>query len=512
MEEEKHVRIIPARKKKGNKAAEIEVNKLRVAAYCRVSTDSDEQAMSYDAQVDHYTEYIKQNPTWEFAGVYADDGISGTDTRKREEFNRLMDDCMSGKIDMIITKSISRFARNTLDCLKHIRKLKGMNIPVIFEKEGINTMDAKGEVMLTIMASLAQQESESLSKNVKMGLQFRYQKGKVQVNTNWFLGYTKDEKGNLVIDPEQAEIVKRIFREFLAGKSCQQIADGLQADGIRNGAGRTKWWASNITRILQNEKYIGDALLQKTYTEDVLTKKRVVNDGTVPQYYVEKDHPAIVSKEAFYEARAELERRRVLSQEVGKAYCSIYALTGTLICGNCGAPFRRVVWTNRGKKVVVWRCRSRMDKKGCMANTVYEKDLHEAVVRAFRQVQGSDKPIIQTLRKNSISVIREEGDVKVLDGKMKDLQKELVKRVNHGEDYSDLSEKIRKLQEERERAIEAQVQEEEKEKRIRDLTEFLKKDIDLEYSDSLVREYIEKIEAFDGKFVLTFKTGTQVEV
>ena len=312
MEEEKHVRIIPARKRKGNKAAEIEVNKLRVAAYCRVSTDSDEQALSYDAQVDHYTEYIKQNPTWEYAGVYADDGISGTDTRKREEFNRLMDDCMSGKIDMIITKSISRFARNTLDCLKHIRKLKAMNIPVIFEKEGINTMDAKGEVMLTIMASLAQQESESLSKNVKMGLQFRYQKGKVQVNTNWFLGYTKDEKGNLVVDPDQAEVVKRIYREFLAGKSCQQIADGLQADGIRNGAGRTKWWASNITRILQNEKYIGDALLQKTYTEDVLTKKRVVNDGTIPQYYIEKDHAAIVSREAFYEARAELERRKIL--------------------------------------------------------------------------------------------------------------------------------------------------------------------------------------------------------
>ncbi len=210
-----NVMIIPAKKQIGNTVDKTEKPKLRVAAYCRVSTDSDEQATSYEAQIEHYTEYISKNPDWIMAGIFADDGISGTNTKKRDEFNRMIEECMSGNIDMIITKSISRFARNTLDCLKYIRQLKDKNIPVYFEKEAINTMDSKGEVLLTIMASLAQQESQSLSQNVKLGIQYRYQQGKVQVNHNRFLGYTKDAEGNLVIDPEQAEIVRRIYREYL---------------------------------------------------------------------------------------------------------------------------------------------------------------------------------------------------------------------------------------------------------------------------------------------------------
>ena len=225
----KNITVIPARKRVGNTATADNKPKLKVAAYCRVSTDSEEQATSYDAQVEHYTEFIRKNPEWEFAGIYADDGISGTNTKKREEFNRMIEDTMAGKIDMIITKSISRFARNTLDCLKYIRQLKEKNVPVFFEKENINTMDSKGEVLLTIMASLAQQESESLSKNVKMGLQFRYQNGEVQVNHNWFLGYTKDENGHLIIDEDQAIIVRRIFREYLQGASHKSVCYGLKA-------------------------------------------------------------------------------------------------------------------------------------------------------------------------------------------------------------------------------------------------------------------------------------------
>lgn len=280
----KNVMIIPAKKQVGNIARQQEEKpKLRVAAYCRVSTDTEEQATSYEAQIAHYTEYIQKNPEWEFAGVYADDGILGTNTKKRSEFNRMIEDCEAGNIDMIITKSISRFARNTLDCLKYIRQLKEKNIPVFFEKESINTMDAKGEVLITIMASLAQQESQSLSQNVKLGLQFRYQNGQVQVNHNHFLGYTKDENGNLIIDPEQAEVVKRIYREYLEGYSMDKIAKELEADGILTGAGKTRWWSSTINKILRNEKYIGDALLQKTYTTDFLSKTRVKNNGIVPQ-------------------------------------------------------------------------------------------------------------------------------------------------------------------------------------------------------------------------------------
>ena len=225
-----NVMVIPAKRQGGNNVKRGQKPKLRVAAYCRVSTDSDEQATSYEAQIEHYTEYISKNPDWVLAGIFADEGITGTNTKKRTEFNRMIDECMDGNIDMIITKSISRFARNTLDCLKYIRQLKEKNIPVFFEKESINTMDSKGEVLLTIMASLAQQESQSLSQNIKLGLQYRYQQGHVQVNHNRFLGYTKDADGHLIIDPDQAEIVRRIYREYLEGFSMDKIAAGLEWD------------------------------------------------------------------------------------------------------------------------------------------------------------------------------------------------------------------------------------------------------------------------------------------
>lgn len=220
MEVNKNVTVIPARNLMGRKKKGEEKPKLRVAAYCRVSTDSDEQSTSYETQIEHYTTYISNHPDWEFAGIFADDGISGTNTKKREEFNRMIDECMAGNIDMIITKSISRFARNTLDCLKYIRQLKEKNIPVFFEKENINTMDSKGEVLLTIMASLAQQESQSLSQNVKLGLQYRYQQGEIQINCARFLGYTKDENKHLVIVPEEAEIENASTENTLKALVC----------------------------------------------------------------------------------------------------------------------------------------------------------------------------------------------------------------------------------------------------------------------------------------------------
>ena len=228
-----NVILIPARKKPGNNVIkETNKPKLKVAAYCRVSTDTDEQAGSYETQVAHYTDFINKNRDWELAGIYADDGISGTNTKKREGFNEMINDCCAGKIDLVITKSISRFARNTLDCLKYVRMLKDKNIPIIFEKENINTMEASGELLLTIMASLAQQESQSLSQNVKLGLQFRYQNGQIQINHNYFLGYTKDSNGKLIVDEEQAKVVKRIFKEFLEGRSAREIGDDLERDEI----------------------------------------------------------------------------------------------------------------------------------------------------------------------------------------------------------------------------------------------------------------------------------------
>jgi site-specific DNA recombinase len=498
---EKSVMIIPARKLHGNKVSGTEVQKLRVAAYCRVSTDTDEQATSYEAQVEHYTEYIQKNPTWSFAGIYADDGISGTGTKKREEFLRMIDDCMVGKIDMIVTKSISRFARNTIDCLKYIRQLKEKNIPVVFEKENINTMDAKGEVLITIMASLAQQESESLSKNVKLGLQYRYQQGKVQVNHNWFLGYTKDENGNLIIDPDQAEIIKRIYREYLEGNSCKKIAEGLEADHIPNGSGSTKWWDSNILQILKNEKYMGDALLQKTFTEDVLTKKRVENDGTVPQYYVENSHEAIVSKEYYHEVQAEIARRGHMKdvQNRRSGYCSKYALTSVITCGDCGAPFRRVVWNVRGKKEPVWRCRSRITKGGdsCFAPTLHEQDLHTAVVQAIQQTFGTKKMVMDQFQHNVEDVFAggTEAEIDSYNSELQQLQEQLVQSVNTGKNYDGIAETIRSIKEKRDKALDSKAAENEYEKQTQAVQELLKTDgsRELEYDDSLVRKLIKQI-------------------
>lgn len=337
----KSITVIPAKRRVGNTVSVEGKPKLKVAAYCRVSTDSEEQATSYEKQVEHYTDYIIKNPEWELAGIFADDGISGTNTKKREEFNRMIDECMAGHIDMIITKSIRRFARNTLDCLKYIRQLKEKNISVFFEKENINTMDTKGEVLLIIMASLVQQESESLSKNVKMGLQFRYQNGEVQVNHNRFLGYTKDENGHLIIELEGAMLVRRIYREYLEGKSPKNIADGLPAEGYLTAAGKSKWRPDGKRLIFTNEKYMGDALLQKTYTVDVLTKKRVNNNGIVPQYYVENNHGAIIPRELFMQVQEELQRRANLrtgnaNSKKKRVYSSKYALSTIVFCGKCG--------------------------------------------------------------------------------------------------------------------------------------------------------------------------------
>lgn len=476
-----NVMVIPAKRKIGNTNRKKDTKpKLRVAAYCRVSTDSDEQATSYEAQVEHYTEYIKRNPDWEFAGIYADDGISGTNTKNREEFNRLIKDCETGTIDMVITKSISRFARNTLDCLKYIRRLKEKNIPVFFEKESINTMDAKGEVLITIMASLAQQESQSLSQNVKLGLQFRYQNGQVQINHNRFLGYTKDENGNLVIDPEQAEVVKRIYREYLNGYSMDKIASGLEADGILTGAGKKKWWTSTINKILRNEKYIGDALLQKTYTTDFLNKTRVKNNGIVPQYYVEDDHEAIIPKEIFMMVQEELARRKVVKTSANgkkRSYSSNHCLSQKIICGECDEMYRRIHWYSHGRKTVVWRCISRLESTGieCHARTINELVLQDVVVKAINQILGDKSNYQAQLQLNIAAVIRASQATAIdsIDEKLMALQQELIQKANSKEDYDEIVDEIFRLRELRQKTTVDTAARDEQIKRINDLQDYI---------------------------------------
>ena len=520
MEVSKNVTVIPARKH-ARKSSDEEKPKLRVAAYCRVSTDSDEQATSYEAQIEHYTAYINGHPDWELAGIYADDGISGTNTKKRDEFNRMIDECMAEHIDMVITKSISRFARNTLDCLKYIRQLKDKNIPVFFEKENINSMDSKGEVMLTIMASLAQQESQSLSQNVKLGLQYRYQQGEIQVNCKWFLGYAKDENKKLIIVPEEAEIVKRIYREYLEGASMLKIARGLEADGILNGAGREKWHTSNINQILRNEKYIGDALLQKTYTTDFLTKTRVKNHGIVPQYYVENSHEAIIPREIFMQVQEELIRRRIVHTSPNgknRTFSSNHCFAQMIICGNCGEVFRRVHWNNRGKKSVVWRCVSRLENTGlfCDARTVAESQIEQVLVTAINQTLCDKDAFLATLQENIETVIAHENDQTLsgIDAQLQELQAELLKLASSKADYEDVADEIYRLREEKQKVQLQNVGRDELKKRIADMGAFLREQPTAiaEYDEPLVRRLIEKVTVYEDKFAVEFKSGVTMDV
>ncbi|HFI0096939.1 TPA: recombinase family protein [Streptococcus suis] len=517
----KSITVIPARRRVGNTVNKEEKPKLKVAAYCRVSTDSDEQATSYGAQVEHYTNFIQKNDEWEFAGIFSDDGISGTNTKKREEFNRMIEECMAGHIDMIITKSISRFARNTLDCLKYIRQLKEKNIPVFFEKENINTMESKGEVFLTIMASLAQQESESLSKNVKLGLQFRYQNGEVQVNHNRFMGYTKDDKGHLVIEPEEAEIVKRIYLEYLQGASLKQIGEGLQEDGILTAAGKAKWRPETIKKILSNEKYIGDALLQKTYTVDVLTKKRVKNNGIVPQYYVENSHDPIIPRDLYMQVQEEMLRRANLhsgDNRKKRVYSSKYALSSIVYCPKCGDIYRRIAWNNRGKHSIVWRCVSRVEHgpSCCDAPTVQETDLQNAVVKAINLALGGKNEMLVALEENIATVfaLGDDGSIESINAKLEELQKELLTRANAKKDYNDLADEIDRLRELKQDAMIENAVREGLRQRMAEMQQFLAEQTDEieEYDETLVRRMIEKITVYEDRFTVEFKSDTSVDV
>ncbi|MBS4021695.1 MAG: recombinase family protein [Dethiobacter sp.] len=516
----KNVTVLPARKH-ARKDSDEEKPKLRVAAYCRVSTDSEEQASSYEAQIEHYTAYINGHPDWTLAGIYADDGISGTNTKKREEFNRMIDECMAGNIDMVITKSISRFARNTLDCLKYIRQLKEKSIPVYFEKENINSMDSKGEVMLTIMASLAQQESQSLSQNVKLGLQYRYQQGEIQVNCNRFLGFTKDENKRLIIVPEEAEIVKRIYREYLEGASMLKIARGLEADGILNGAGREKWHTSNINQILRNEKYIGDALLQKTYTTDFLTKTRVKNHGIVPQYYVENSHEAIIPREIFMQVQEELIRRRIVHTSPNgknRTFSSIHCFSNMIICGGCGEFYRRIHWNNRGKKSVVWRCISRLENTGlyCDARTVLEGTIEQVLVTAINQTLCGKDTFLVTLQNNIEAVLCNANDKSLADieTRLQELQSELLKLANSKADYEKVGNEIYRLRDEKQKLQLESAGRDDLKKRIADMSTFLREQPTTltEYDETLIRRLVEKITVYEDKFTVEFKSGVTVDV
>ena len=368
--------------------------KLRVAAYCRVSTEEEEQQGSFEIQKLFYTDKIESNPEWTMAGIYADDGISGVHTQKRDDFNRMIQDCKKRKIDLILTKSISRFARNTLDSIQYVRMLKQLGITVIFEKENINTSTMNSEMILTVLSAFAQAESESISQNVARGKRMGFKQGKFPFPYGQMLGYRKGANGKPEIIQEQAEVIRLIYNSYLQGDSLQNIKRKLEAIGAVTVRGNATWSSQAILRILQNEKYCGDVLLQKTFTEGVLTGTQKKNTGQLPQYYIENHHEGIVTKQMFREVQAEIAKRQskdpanIRKKRKGR-YNSKYALSGRLVCGECGSSYKRVIWDIHGRKEVVWRCANRAANgtKFCKHSpSIPEEELHEAILKAIQEL------------------------------------------------------------------------------------------------------------------------------
>lgn len=374
-------------------SSEITQHKRRVAAYARVSTDSDEQLSSYAAQVDFYTQYIRSNPEWEFVNVYTDEGISGTNTKKRDGFNRMISDALEGKIDLILTKSISRFARNTVDTLTTVRKLKEKKIEVYFEKENIYTLDAKGEVMITIMSSLAQEESRSISENITWGKRKSMADGKFSLAYKCFLGYEKGEDGLPKIVEEEAKIIRKIYSLFLEGYTVRKIADCLTEKGIPTPKGKKQWSVSTVMSILTNEKYRGDALLQKTYTADFLSKTIKKNHGEVPQYYIENSHPAIIDPEMFELVQTEIERRRPNRHKLHRNS----PFTAKIICGDCGGFYGRKVWHSNSKyQKYIWRCNEKYEgEDACTTPNLTEPEIEAAFITEFNEALGEKEEYIR---------------------------------------------------------------------------------------------------------------------
>ena len=379
---------------------------LRVAAYCRVSTKKDEQLNSYENQKAYYTEKIMANPSWTMADIFADEGITGTSACKRKDFLRMIRQCRKGKIDMILAKSVSRFARNTVDTLSYTRELRSMGIPVIFEEQNINSIYPESEFLITIHGAFAQSESEGISSRVKWGKHQAMRTGKANIQYKTLLGYEKGPDGEMVVNAEQAETVRKIYELYLSGQTLRNIKETLETGGFKNAAGTTEWTTSNLRTILSDEKYCGDVLLQKTFIRDCISKQVIRNTGQLPMYLIQNHHEAIIPRERFDAVQMESRRRAQTggtkkSAPTGMSrYSGKYALSGLLFCGECGTAYRRVVWTQHGEKRAVWRCSSRLDygKKYCKESpTLDEAPLQQAVLAAINASMSGRKVLADQL-------------------------------------------------------------------------------------------------------------------
>lgn len=500
--------------------------KRKVAGYARVSTDFAEQLTSYEAQVAYYTSYIKGREDWEFVGVYTDEGISGCSTKHREGFQQMIEDALAGRIDLIITKSVSRFARNTVDSLTTVRKLKEKGVEVYFEKEQIYTLDSKGELLITIMSSLAQEESRSISENVTWGQRRRFAEGKISLPYNHFLGYRKGEDGLPEIVPEEAEIVRFIYRSFIDGQTIYAIAKSLTERKISTPAGKEKWSQTTIESILTNEKYKGSALLQKRFTTDFLTKKKKVNEGEVPQYYIEESHEAIISPEEFEEVQSEMARRKKL----GRKYSGSTIFSAKLVCGDCGSFFGSKVWHSTSKyRRVIWQCNNKFKGEHfCTTPHFYEDEIKIRFISAFAKFFRHKDIIIETCQ----VLIEELTDTSSIDSEIEKLTKELSKlsnqirehiqknaeselnQVEYNKTYDELTEMFSKKKNTHQNLKQKRSYQQ---GRAEVMTAFIKgleeriEPIDY-FDESVWKLTVEKITIFhDGRMIFQFVDGTEIE-
>lgn len=532
----KKVRVIPATINTDMHTKDT-YRQLRVAAYCRVSTKQDEQLNSYEVQKRHYTERINSEPDWTLVDIFADKGITGTSVRKRDEFNRMIRYCKKGKIDMIITKSIARFARNTVDCLQHTRMLKELGVDVYFEEQGIHSKQPGAEFYITIYGSIAQSESENISANVKWGKAQSAKEGKVSFHYKNFLGYRQGDDGNPEIEPEEAKTVKLIYERYLMGDSLVGIAKRLEKMNILSPSGKEKWQSSTVRSILTNEKYKGDAIINKTYITDCLSKKVKINNGERPKYYVEDNHPAIIDAGTFGRVQEELARRASKNKVKQKGtkteqgrYSSKYALTELLVCGECKTPYRRCTWTQNGAKKIVWRCINRLDfgKKYCHNSpSVEESVLQSAIMNAIMDTAMKKQDIMKILKLHIGMVLNKNDTIdNSLDIHMRIAEidaefTEMLKAVSAetAEDFdenrvkelmeekSELQQRLSELASEKEKHESIQL-------RLDDMYLILDglKNHPINYDDSIVRQLLDCVVVESkSKIKVVFKDGYEVE-
>ena len=499
-------------------------DKKRVAAYARVSTDNEEQLSSYEAQVDYYTRQIEENPAWQMVDVYSDEGISATSTKKRDGFNRMIADSLEGKVDLIITKSVSRFARNTVDTLTTVRQLKEKGVEVFFEKENIYTMDSKGELLITIMSSLAQEESRSISENVTWGQRKRFADGKVSLPYGRFLGYEKGEDGLPKIVDSEAEVVRLIYKMFFEGKAINAIVTELENKEITTPCGKRKWHRGTVLSILSNEKYCGNALLQKTYTVDFLTKEKKINNGEIPQYFVENSHPAIIPPETFDLVQHEINKRK----QGGNKKCGNNVLSGKIICGDCGDIYGSKIWHSTSKyKRTIWQCNSKFKNK-CSTPHFNGEIIKKAFVDCFNSILSNEKEIIsgcetviKTLTDTTAidkEIILLNDELKIVNGLLKECVEEnatiALDQTEYNERYQHLSQRFTDIKEKLKGLDEKRLEQTVKQKSMRKFIKTLKKQDNLltEFDEGLWFHLLENITVFaDNKLTFTFKDGLNIE-